>query len=185
MSSETKPFLTYHSNSSISSTTTLSPSTSSQPSYKQKILHDIRSNIVSYTIVFALTTLLWMSIVFSFIPDESTQYHLRTSHPDARRHNVTSGMTLLTCGETKTNEEALEKGCKYDVLLNGWVPSPCYDQEFVRLSSIFFFTTLISSHLNTPSLTSYPLRIDNRIPRRLLCNSLPLPEPHSSATFHH
>ena len=128
MSSETKPFLTYHSGSATSSTVMLS----TPHSYKQRLLHDVRKNLISYLIVFALTTVVWMSVVFTFIPDISDGYRLRTLHPDARRHNITSGMKLLTCGESRTNAEARSKGCKYDVLLNGWVPEPCYDEEFVR-----------------------------------------------------
>lgn len=142
MSSETKPFL-YTSSNSSSTTLTSQHNSSSSSSPLRKItrslLSDIRSNIVSYTIVFAFTTLLWMSIVFTFIPDASSEYRTKISHPDARKHNVTSGMKLLTCGESKTNEEAIEMGCKYDVLLNGWVPEECYDEEFVCLALTLSF----------------------------------------------
>ena len=45
-------------------------------------------------------------------------------------HNVTSNAKLLSCG--KSTQEAKALGCKYDVLLNAWVPAPCMDEEFIQ-----------------------------------------------------
>lgn len=45
------------------------------------------------------------------------------------RLNITSNTTLLTCGSTVP--QAKSNNCKYDILLNNWVPAPCYSQEFV------------------------------------------------------
>lgn len=130
MSSETKPFLTYHSDDDASSTSSIPR----QQTLKQRLFHAIRSNIVAYSIVFAATTFLWMIVVFTFIPDESSSQGYKMDKPNARKHNVTSGMHLMTCGASRTNEEARKMGCKYDILLNGWVPEPCYDEEFVSFN---------------------------------------------------
>lgn len=186
MSSETKPFLYTSSNSSsLTLTSQQNPSPSSPLRiYVRSLLSDLRSNIVSYTIVFALTTLLWMIIVLTFIPDASSEYRTRLSHPDARNHNVTSGMKLLTCGESKTNEEAIEMGCKYDVLLNGWVPEQCYDEEFVCLWPSHFDLLPLALFSSVAQKLDTDFHEDNRVPRRLLSNSLSLSQPHSPFTQH-
>ncbi|KAL0939144.1 uncharacterized protein CTRU02_205754 [Colletotrichum truncatum] len=46
----------------------------------------------------------------------------------AQMHNITSGAKLVSCGNS--TQEAKKNGCKYDTLLNHWVPSQCYDKEF-------------------------------------------------------
>ncbi|KAF6814775.1 hypothetical protein CMUS01_12576 [Colletotrichum musicola] len=53
-----------------------------------------------------------------------------TPNPDyiALTHNVTTGATLVSCGNS--SQEARKNGCKYDTLLNHWVPEQCYDKEF-------------------------------------------------------
>ena len=43
------------------------------------------------------------------------------------RHNVTTNARLIKCGETP--QEAVENNCTYDILLNAWVPEPCFEQE--------------------------------------------------------
>jgi hypothetical protein len=40
-------------------------------------------------------------------------------------HNLTSHAKLITCGSS--TEEAKQLGCKYDILLNDWVPNECWD----------------------------------------------------------
>lgn len=45
------------------------------------------------------------------------------------RHNITTSARLLSCGTSVSSARAA--GCKYDILLNNWVPAPCYDQEFI------------------------------------------------------
>lgn len=49
------------------------------------------------------------------------------TRPD--RHNITTSARLLSCGNSVSSARAA--GCKYDILLNNWVPAPCYDQEFI------------------------------------------------------
>ncbi|KAE9573309.1 hypothetical protein CGCF415_v012911 [Colletotrichum fructicola] len=46
----------------------------------------------------------------------------------AATHNMTSEAKLVMCGNSTA--EAKKAGCKYDTLLNHWVPEQCYDKEF-------------------------------------------------------
>lgn len=72
----------------------------------------------------------------------ATSPEISTTHPDDHPTtttttttitppllNITSHATLLTCGASVP--EARARGCRYDLLLNNWVPAPCYAQEFV------------------------------------------------------
>ncbi|KAK8037976.1 hypothetical protein PG994_014743 [Apiospora phragmitis] len=54
---------------------------------------------------------------------------LATHDQQQHRVNITTGATYLTCGNS--TQEARSHGCRYDVLLNNWVPAPCYDADFV------------------------------------------------------
>ncbi|KAH7368235.1 hypothetical protein B0T11DRAFT_276659 [Plectosphaerella cucumerina] len=45
------------------------------------------------------------------------------------RHNITSHSRMIDCGNTPA--EARANKCVYDILLNAWVPEPCFDQEFI------------------------------------------------------
>ncbi|UQC76901.1 uncharacterized protein CLUP02_02367 [Colletotrichum lupini] len=51
------------------------------------------------------------------------------SYNSGQRHNITTGRTRISCGNT--TKEARAKGCKYDVLLNHWVPAQCFDKDSV------------------------------------------------------
>jgi hypothetical protein len=83
-----------------------------------------RKAVKSYAVVFIVTSLLWMLIILMTTP------HIRQfGTTQATRHNITDDATLLSCGDCV--DEARELGCKYDILLNNWVPEPCYDQEFI------------------------------------------------------
>lgn len=98
----------------------------SLPHYYQNSLIQ-RNTIISHTLVFLVTSSLWLLIIYlltNTIPNPNT-----TSTPSSYRHNITSNATLQTCGSTAN--EAREKNCQYDILLNNWVPAPCYDDEFV------------------------------------------------------
>jgi len=72
-----------------------------------------------------------MLIVFIFIPSPTSGSSTNDGSA-SRKHNVTSGAKLLNCGEKHSNEEARAMGCSYDVLLNAWVPAPCFDNEYVH-----------------------------------------------------
>ena len=79
-----------------------------------------------YFLIFVVTSLFWLLALLLAIPAPSS--HRVASGEDAR-HNVTSDAILATCGNS--TEEARARGCKYDVLLNNWVPAPCLDQEWL------------------------------------------------------
>jgi len=78
-------------------------------------------------LVFLLTSSLWIAISFAITPTSTHSKAVNTNH---EQHNLTSNARALDCGDSV--EEARAAGCKYDILLNHWVPAPCYDDEFVR-----------------------------------------------------
>ncbi|KAE9582027.1 hypothetical protein CGCF415_v013441 [Colletotrichum fructicola] len=98
-----------------------------------------RTTVLSHVLVFVATSLVWGFVVFLIVPSpmptSSTQVSASThptileNHLAGIRHNVTSGKRLINCGNS--TEEAKAQGCKYDILLNHWVPGPCFDKESV------------------------------------------------------
>ncbi|KAK8002949.1 glycoside hydrolase family 10 protein [Apiospora arundinis] len=54
-----------------------------------------------------------------------------SAHDGQQQHhvNITTGARYLTCGNS--TQDARSHGCRYDVLLNNWVPAPCYDADFI------------------------------------------------------
>ncbi|QDS78022.1 hypothetical protein FKW77_002885 [Venturia effusa] len=92
--------------------------------------------IWSHTLVFLLTTLFWLTIhslplLSLHSPTTTTTTTPTPSTPGTPHHNITSTARLLTCGNTTST--AHSSGCKYDILLNNWIPQPCYDDadEFI------------------------------------------------------
>lgn len=80
------------------------------------------------------TSLLWILVLFFCNATPASPYTTPPASqqditPPPTRHNITSGARLLQCGSTP--QEAQSNGCRYDILLNNWVPAPCYDQEWV------------------------------------------------------
>ncbi|KAK0618912.1 hypothetical protein B0T14DRAFT_518250 [Immersiella caudata] len=80
-------------------------------------------------IVFIVTSLLWLSAIFIALDSKEEFRDGSANNGAGHRHNVTSGATLLTCGNSQA--EARSLGCKYDPFLNHWVPQPCYDDEWI------------------------------------------------------
>lgn len=92
-----------------------------------------RKTLLYIAICFAASLFL-AGIFYLFDPEISTSLQPSSPSPSTAtatntRHNITSSARLLTCGTSVTSARAL--GCKYDILLNNWVPAPCYDQEFI------------------------------------------------------
>lgn len=96
------------------------------------------------------TSLLWVMVIWMFIPGSGTASppmsspaaddtapaqmpskgsSVITGEDMARFHNITSGAKYISCGNS--TEEARDKGCTYDTLLNAWVPAQCLDQEWI------------------------------------------------------
>ncbi|KAK5050519.1 hypothetical protein LTR84_003800 [Exophiala bonariae] len=84
------------------------------------------SSFLSHLLVFLLTSSVWLAISLA-IPAISNSRSVGTAD---QVQNVTSNAWALDCGDSV--EEAKALGCKYDVLLNHWVPAPCVDDEFVQ-----------------------------------------------------
>ncbi|CZR65704.1 uncharacterized protein PAC_15604 [Phialocephala subalpina] len=81
----------------------------------------------SYSLLVIITSLFWF-VVF-FVVSTPSMDSRRDSRP-GNRHNVTSHARLVNCGNS--TKEARELNCKFDVLLNHWVPAPCLDQDFIE-----------------------------------------------------
>ena len=144
-----------------------------KPSYLT-ILERAYPKVISYGTIFVLTSAFWMVVVFIFVPSP-TSISTSSYRPSASSgsgggsgtqasgkaspyssYNITTGTTLLECGEKdgeRSNEEARRMGCRYDVLLNAWVPGPCFDEECVVpvFLSHFPFRQLTKSPPNTDS----------------------------------
>ncbi|KAK2001441.1 hypothetical protein LX36DRAFT_351133 [Colletotrichum falcatum] len=93
-----------------------------------------RNTFLSHTFVLVGTSLVWILIFFLMSPSMKTnasRQEIVSSAPPlpAERHNITTGMEKISCGST--TQEARAKGCKYDILLNHWVPERCFDKESV------------------------------------------------------
>ncbi|KAF2664831.1 hypothetical protein BT63DRAFT_443165 [Microthyrium microscopicum] len=161
---EQQPFLDYSNASSID-----------LPNRHIRQAEGRRSRLISHALVFAVTSLGWMIILFiatshsapssastpapakapivadirpnitSFptsTPEKSVSvgephHHMHMNHASKKpftsdsSHNVTTNARKLTCGDG-TVEEARREGCKYDILLNNWVPAICYDEKFIK-----------------------------------------------------
>ncbi|KAK1565994.1 uncharacterized protein LY79DRAFT_572968 [Colletotrichum navitas] len=96
-----------------------------------------RNTFLSHVLVLVGTSLVWVLIFFLMNPSMKTtssrQETVSSGLPHVfvpgERRNITSGMKKISCGST--THEARAKGCKYDILLNHWVPEVCFDKESV------------------------------------------------------
>lgn len=121
MSGEQQPFLQYSDDSS---------SVDEQESGRPARRHGKApwwSMLLSHFLVFLLTSSLWVLISFTVAPSSTNSKSVNTTEEP---RNVTSNAWALDCGDSV--EEARDLGCKYDVLLNHWVPAPCVDEDFVK-----------------------------------------------------
>ncbi|KAH6654279.1 hypothetical protein BKA67DRAFT_274181 [Truncatella angustata] len=75
------------------------------------------------------TSLLWVIVLLLCRTKPTPTDSPSSNHTAPSRYNITTGAHLLSCG--KTAREARSQGCRYDILLNNWVPAPCYDQEWI------------------------------------------------------
>jgi len=94
-----------------------------------------RANMWMHALIsMVATSLFWIFVILLITPANP---HRRGAPPSTGtsklnsvgRHNITSSAKLITCGGSVA--EARQRGCKYDILLNNWVPAPCYDDEFL------------------------------------------------------
>jgi hypothetical protein len=118
-SSETEhqPFLSYSDDPTIEE---------AKPTRQFYHMEGRRTGLLSHILVFVTTSLLWMLVLYAI---SSPSKHWYSTSKISGRHNVTSNAKLITCGNS--TQEARALGCKYDILLNNWIPEPCIDQEFI------------------------------------------------------
>ncbi|OHE99619.1 hypothetical protein CORC01_04977 [Colletotrichum orchidophilum] len=94
--------------------------------------------LIRDVLVCLATSLLWVAAFYILVPN-SLNRHEGTNVDGGSRtptssdyiatfHNVTSNAKFISCGNSTV--EAKQMDCKYDTLLNFWVPSQCYDREF-------------------------------------------------------
>ncbi|KAK7966559.1 uncharacterized protein PG986_000836 [Apiospora aurea] len=123
------------------------PGLTKTPCCQRRILS---KHIVSYVVVIVTTSLFWVLVMLSHTSSNDGAAACASSptiegtgtgtgtgntsplvNPDQEQHrvNITTGATYLICGNS--TQEARSRGCRYDVLLNNWVPAPCYDADFV------------------------------------------------------
>ena len=99
---------------------------STEPDHRCK--HPLaRKTVLSNLLVFVLTSLFWLAVISA--SDVSAKDPVSTQNHQSYRHNVTTHAKLLTCGSSSA--EARAQDCKFDILLNNWVPQPCYDDEWI------------------------------------------------------
>ncbi|KZL83817.1 hypothetical protein CI238_09905 [Colletotrichum incanum] len=100
-----------------------------------------RNRVFRDFVVCLATSLVWALVFFLFTPNllggpsrdvaEGSQRDSKSpvsSDYIAAFRNVTSNAKYISCGNSTT--EARRNGCRYDTLLNYWVHSQCFDQEF-------------------------------------------------------
>ncbi|KAJ0161294.1 hypothetical protein CTA2_6467 [Colletotrichum tanaceti] len=100
-----------------------------------------KSRLLRDASVFFATSILWAGLFFLLSTDmfnntssnmpkgnhRSSNSPIQTDYLSAF-HNVTSNARYVSCGTSAA--QAKRRGCRYATLLNYWVPSQCFDQEF-------------------------------------------------------
>lgn len=137
---ENRPFLEYTDDPANSGETGSSSGAVTTPAAKKAAARR-RSRLARDVVVFFAASLLWLGGMFFLMPYSSTTAWSGAAHKhpaaigggekiDYRLHNVTSNAHFVTCGNSTV--EARRSGCRYDPLLNHWVPMECVDQEWIE-----------------------------------------------------
>ncbi|CAL3970243.1 unnamed protein product [Diplocarpon coronariae] len=83
------------------------------------------SRFLGCALTFLFTSAIWLALLY-LTSSRPLSHHA----PDpTERHNITSTSTLTMCPNSTTAARAA--GCKYDLLLNHWIPSQCWDQDYL------------------------------------------------------
>ncbi|OLN87136.1 hypothetical protein CCHL11_08972 [Colletotrichum chlorophyti] len=98
----------------------------------------LQNSLLSHISVFVITSLVWLFVFYFLVPTSTptpvaqsrTSSGLPEGYTSDYRHNITTGRRHISCGNT--TREAKARGCKYDILLNHWVPAACYDKESIE-----------------------------------------------------
>lgn len=84
-----------------------------------------RFSFISHTLVFILTSLIW-GAAFIYL-----EHHHPLGHPFdlSPTQSIFKGKNYIECGNSL--EEALERGCEYDILANHFVHRSCLDERAI------------------------------------------------------
>ncbi|CZT43215.1 uncharacterized protein RSE6_03214 [Rhynchosporium secalis] len=121
---EHQPFLKYSDDATIDHTES-EPSRRHQPEGRY-------SRLFSCCLVFIVTSALWIAVIYFISPTPQPTPQATSKGDDyspKNRHNITSNSRLITCGNSTAEAKALD--CRYDILLNHWIPSQCWDQDMI------------------------------------------------------
>jgi hypothetical protein len=128
---EDEPFLDQPSPPHKSQNDLLPMPTSSQ--FAKRASFSSRLNpILACVLVFVLTSLLWVSVLFLALPGQHhyhfTQKTMEPHHDEPS--NITSNREFLLCHPSAS--KAKSNGCRYDILANTWFPTVCVDDEAIE-----------------------------------------------------
>lgn len=137
---ETRPFLEYSDDPAGSGELGGGVNAQSPEATKRTLCS---SRLARDLLIFFVASLLWLGAIFFLLPwpTSSGTWHsnhgggkggsksLQSGAGDYRLYNITSNAHFVTCGNSTV--EAQRKGCRYDPLLNHWVPAACIDQEWI------------------------------------------------------
>ncbi|KAI9047170.1 hypothetical protein LZ554_008624 [Drepanopeziza brunnea f. sp. 'monogermtubi'] len=101
----------------------------SESSHRLHARSSNHSRLMGYALTFLLTSALWFGLLLLLAPSPASNPSNHAPILPAGPYNLTSSSTLIMCPNTTTAARAA--GCKYDLLLNNWVPAPCWDQDYL------------------------------------------------------
>ncbi|KAL2062924.1 hypothetical protein VTL71DRAFT_5996 [Oculimacula yallundae] len=119
---EHQPFLKYSDDATTDDT-------KSESNHRNRAVKGRYSRLTSSCLVFIITSALWIAVMYFTWPTSRTTKHAY-SPSTTNRHNITSNSKLIHCGNSTAEAKALD--CRYDILLNHWVPSPCWEGDMVE-----------------------------------------------------
>ncbi|KAK4497407.1 hypothetical protein PRZ48_011858 [Zasmidium cellare] len=97
--------------------------------------------IIFKSIVLAAVVLVLAITLYGvFFTDWTRSVSTCTANTSKDENTATNNPGVLDCGSTR--EEAIAKGCIFDVLSVGWVPAACYDSQ--RASKFEDVSTIVS-----------------------------------------
>lgn len=86
--------------------------------------------IIPHVLTVIATSLAWILIILCLAGKQNETNTNHRSHNASTNKNITSNALLLECGHT--TQDAIAKGCEYDILSNNWIPGVCMDQAAIE-----------------------------------------------------
>ena len=84
-----------------------------------------RNGALPYLMVVLATSIFWILVLVATSSSFNASHFTSIDHPS----NRTTNARRITCGNS--TEKAKANDCKFDILMNMWVPAPCFDEEFL------------------------------------------------------